>query len=147
MESGGRVWSAAFPAVLDGMLCLGVTCLLLEAVSHTPITAWKWLGKYFERQKLLRNHCCVSHVHGKRWTDKFSLASHLLTIPCPGSTAPFPPSFSYLLAFKPCCSKIPNWDGGREKKKIKFLMSINTSKVERTCMPAPSLELTFTALQ
>lgn len=39
-----------------------LACLLQEAVSHTSITAWKWLGKYFERQKHFRNHCCVSHT-------------------------------------------------------------------------------------
>lgn len=80
--------------------------LLWEAVNYTPITAWKWLGKYFERcEELCRNHCFVSRLWMEKgeprrssW-QKICWMLSILTAPLPLFFPPFLISFPFYTCY------------------------------------------------
>lgn len=103
VEAGSQAESCSFPsstqwhALPQGNL----RSLLWKAVNYTPITAWKWLGKYFERRRNFVETTALWVTYGwKKANWKISLANDLLNIIRLNGTAPSLPSpLSYLLAF------------------------------------------------
>lgn len=109
VKAGSQEESCSFPsstqwrAIPQGDL----HSLLWKAVNYTPITGWKWLGKYFERRRNFVETTALSHF----WMEKGELKGSpwqmicwtlfILTVLLPL----FFPLFLIFLLFYTCYSK------------------------------------------